>query len=150
MIRQSNDTDIVRFLSCCYEEMDFASNGFDFDGQSVIKTINMSSENGGCFFEEFKRGELVGLFAAMIAPNIMDHNQNRGVEFIWHSLPSLGKKTRIQIMDKLLSSGIYWAAENNIWLSVNTSVMAPGAGRILERNGFKETEKVFVRSKSWV
>lgn len=144
MIRQATDSEIIDFLFSCYEEMKFSDNGLSFDASSVLGTINMANDKGGCFFVD--RGDQInGIFAAMLVPNIMDYGQLRAVEYIWHTNPCLSTRNRIKSMERLLMAACEWSSLKNVCLVINASENKPAAKKILERNGLVKIEESYLK-----
>lgn len=138
---------IMVFLEKCYAEMAFAEAGMGFDRLSAEQTIMSACSSGGCFFVEETGGEVVGVFAAMVVPNIMDYSQRRAVEYIWHSAPGMPKKRRYRTMIDLLAQGEKWAESINAYLVVSTSAERPAVARILDRRNYTKLETSF--GKGW-
>lgn len=149
MIEGLADEDIVSFLHDCYMEMPFSKQGLSFDGPSVLHTIKTATSNDGCFIVEVEGGEIRGIFAAMVALNIMDHNQKRAIEYIWHSSPSLSKSKRYKVMKDLISRGVEWAARKGLFLVVSTSAEKTSVEKLLIRHGFMGIEKSHGKEPSW-
>ena len=62
------DKKLVAFLRKCHTAMDFDSLKYPFDPASAVSTLVACRDNG-IFIEQREEGEVVGCFAAILAPD---------------------------------------------------------------------------------
>ena len=122
--------------------------GFPFDMTTLIHFMMQCIKMGWMLDIVEEKGEFIGMGGVRIASHFADVNYKMGVEFVWHSLPSLPKLKRAKIMLTLWDRMERFCDSNNIPLiiGVNEKGKSGGLGkRMADNKRYSLEESYFIR-----
>lgn len=125
---------IMAILERAYQEMDYQAAGYSFDYESAYRVVV------GNLDTTFVDPD--GVASYMIVPSIMNCNEWRAVEYIWHSDPLVKDKAkRLRIMIRLLLEMEHDAKRRGLkTLTMSASSEHTATHRLLGKMGYRITE----------
>ena len=132
---------MIDMLKRCFDEMDFKSNGYSFDRDSCVSTLQFVIGGGGFVIVN---DEITAIFGVFNVPSFMDYADHKMTEFVFHTDPLCGKFKRARLSKQLLSASEKETRKRGISrLHVSASCRIKDASAFLTKSGYTAQEISF-------